>query len=109
MLHKVKSNAILFTTYPRTQNIHVFDFEKVRKETHSGEDTTNGRNLRMEMEFLSQTETPIKDDKGTPINGPDGNVLVLRRAANSANSVVFVFQYFTRMINISSKGIAVTE
>ena len=54
-LHKQKSTSVQFTTYPRTQNIHIFDFEKVHDETHSGEDTTSGRNLRMDsMEIESR-------------------------------------------------------
>ena len=59
LLPKQKSTGIQFTTYPRTQNIHIFDFEKVHHETHSGEDTTSGRNLRMEIEFQSHPDVPL--------------------------------------------------
>ncbi len=38
-LHKQKTTEIEFSTFPRTQNIHSFDFEKVLDEAHSGEDS----------------------------------------------------------------------
>jgi hypothetical protein len=31
-LQKQKTTSIQFTTFPRTQNIHVFDFEKAQEE-----------------------------------------------------------------------------
>jgi hypothetical protein len=108
-LHKLKSNSIQFTTYPRTQNIHVFDFEKVHDETHSGEDTTAGRNLRMEMQFQSHADIQLIDENNAPIAGPDGNPMLLKRGVNPNQCVVFFFQNFTRMINVSNKGIAVTD
>ena len=109
ILMKAKSNAISFTTYPRTQNIHIFDFEKVHDETHSGEDTTNGRNLKMEIEFNAIGEVGLVDDNGRAVNDADGNPLLLKRAMNPNQSVVYLYQQFTRMINISGDGIAVTE
>ena len=109
MIKKNKENAISFTTYPRTQNIHIFDFEKVHNETHSGEDTTNGRNLRMEIEFHSYGDISLVDDKDATIKDADGNDLFLKKGANPNKSVVYLYQQFTRMINISNKGIAATE
>ncbi len=107
-LQKQKSTSVVFTTYPRTQNIHVFDFDKVPDETHSGEDTTNGRNLRMEIQFQSQADVPLVDNTGAPIIA-EGNPLLLKRAVTPNQCVLYFFQYFTKMINISSKGIAITE
>ena len=109
MLTKQKSNSITFTTFPRTQNVHIFDFEKVHDETHSGEDTTNGRNLRMEVEFDSHDAIVLNDENGQPIADEDGNALVFKRARNPNQCVVYLYQQFTRMINISKDGIAVTE
>ena len=108
LLPKQKSTGIQFTTYPRTQNIHIFDFEKVHHETHSGEDTTSGRNLRMEIEFQSHPDVQLLDDTGAPIV-VGGNPLLLKRGTTPNQCVVFFYQHFTKMINISSKGIAVTE
>lgn len=107
-LHKQKTTSIEFTTYPRTQNIHAFDFEKVHEETHSGEDTTGGRNLRMELQFQSNTDVQLVDDGGQAIQ-VGGQPLLLKRATTPSQCVVYFYQYFTKMINISSSGIAVTE
>jgi hypothetical protein len=105
---KQKSTSVQFTTYPRTQNIHAFDFEKVQDETHSGEDTTNGRNLRMEIQFQSQPDLPLFDnaDQAIVVNG---NPLLLKRGVSPNECVLYFFQHFTKMMNISSKGIAITE
>ena len=86
-----------------------FDFEKVRDETHSGEDTTNGRNVRLEMEFIASNELQLVDHTGAVINDADGNPLIIRREVAPNNCIVYIYQHFTRMINISNKGIAVTE
>lgn len=107
-LQKQKTTSIPFTTYPRTQNIHAFDFEKVHDETHSGEDTTNGRNLRMEIQFQSNSDVQIVDDADQPIM-VDGTPLLLKKGVTPNQCVVYFFQYFTKMMNISNKGIAITE
>jgi hypothetical protein len=104
MLPKSKGNSITFATYPRSQNVHIFDFEKVRDETHSGEDTTNGRNLRLEMEFNQIPALQLVDDNDTGIAGA-----FLKREIKPADCVLYIYQQFTRMINISNAGIAVTE
>ena len=105
---KQKSTSVQFTTYPRTQNIHVFDFEKVQDETHSGEDTTNGRNLRMEIQFQSQADIPLLDNADQAIV-VDGKQLLLKRGTSPNQCVLYFYQNFTKMMNISSKGIAITE
>ncbi len=107
-LHKQKTTEIEFSTFPRTQNIHSFDFEKVLDEAHSGEDTTGGRNLRMELTFQSHLDVPLVDDAGAAI-AVAGNPLLLKRAVSPNQCVVYFYQYFTKMMNISNKGIAVTE
>jgi hypothetical protein len=91
-LQKQKTTSIQFSTYPRTQNIHVFDFEKVLDETHSGEDTTNGRNLRMELQFQQQAnDIQLLDDANQPIV-VDGNPLVLKRCVTPNQCVVYFYQ-----------------
>ncbi len=107
-LHKQKTTEIEFTTYPRTQNIHSFDFEKVFDEGQSGEDTSGGRNLRMELTFQSHVDVPLVDDAGAAI-AVAGNPLLLKRAVSPNQCVVYFYQYFTKMMNISNKGIAITE
>ena len=108
MYNKNKSNAISFSTFPRSQNIHVFDFEKVRDETHSGEDTTNGRNIRMEIQFNSIASTKLLKNDGDAVQ-VDGKDIILKKEVNPNDSVIYLYQLFTRMINISGDGIAVTE
>jgi hypothetical protein len=109
MLVKAKGNSTSFTTYPRTQNVHVFDFEKVPDEMYSGEDTTNGRTLKLEMQFHSESDVKFVDDAGADVVGGDGQALVMKRGMVPSESIVFIFQNFTKMLNVSSKGIAVTE
>jgi hypothetical protein len=109
MLFKAKGNGTSFTTYPRTQNVHVFDFEKVPDEMYSGEDTTNGRTLKLEMQFNADSDVRIVNDAGEDVVGGDGQVLVMKRGMVPSESIVFIYQNFTKMLNVSSKGIAVTE
>jgi hypothetical protein len=107
-LHKEKATSIEFTTYPRTQNIHVFDFEKVHDETHAGEDTTGGKSVRLELQFQSHVDVPLNDDAGAPIVVAGAPVL-LKRAVQPSQSIVYLYNFFSKMINISSRGISITE
>jgi hypothetical protein len=109
MLFKTKGNGTSFTTYPRTQNVHAFDFEKVPDEAYAGEDTTNGRTLKLELQFNQDADVKIVSDAGADVVGAGGQALVMKRGMVPSESVVFIFQHFTRMLNVSSKGIAVTE
>jgi hypothetical protein len=109
MLFKGKGNGTSFTTYPRTQNVHVFDFEKVPDEMYSGEDTTNGRTLKLELEFQSDSAVTLKNNAGEEITGADNQALAMKRGVRPSDSIVYLYQHFTRMVNISNKGIAVTE
>jgi hypothetical protein len=109
MLFKVKGNGTTFTTYPRTQNVHVFDFEKVPDEMYSGEDTTNGRTLKLEMQFNAVADVAIKDDAGNDVAGPNDEPLLMQKGVKPSDNIVYVYQNFTKMLNVSNKGIAVTE
>jgi hypothetical protein len=73
-----------FATYPRTQNVHVFDFEKVPDELYSGEDTTNGRNLKLEVQFNSVSVQTLKDDDGADLKRNDDEPAVGDAEANGA-------------------------
>jgi hypothetical protein len=109
LLHRGTSNTASFTVFPRTQNVHVFDFEKVHDDLQSGEDTTNGRNLRMELQFQSHSQIGLLDEGGEMLQDGDGTPIVLKKQVQPSQCVVYAFQLFTRMINVSNKGIAVTE
>jgi hypothetical protein len=39
----------------------------------------------------------------------DGKPLLLKRGTSPNQCVLYFYQYFTKMMNISSKGIAITE
>ena len=105
MLFKSKGNGTSFTTYPRTQNVHVFDFEKVPEEMYGGEDTTNGRTLKLELQFNKDADVKMVNDAGADVMGADGQALVMKRGMVPSESVVFIFQHFTTIINVSSKGL----
>jgi hypothetical protein len=96
MLFKVMLfNGTSFTTYPRMQNVHVHDFEKVPDEMYSGEDTTNGRTLKLEMQFNSLPDVMIKDDAGNDVAGPNNEPLVMQRGMRPSDNIVYVYQNFT--------------
>lgn len=109
MFKKAKPNTVTFTTYPRYQNVHIFDLEKIRNQTHSGEDTTLGRNLKLELEFNNNNDITINNPQGNPLTDANNNPLILKRSTNPSQCVVYVYQHFTKMMNISNKGIAVTD
>ena len=109
MLFKNKANGTSFTTYPRTQNVHVFDFEKVPDEMYSGEDTTNGRTLKLELVFQAERDVNLTDANDVDLLGADQQPLVLKKGSKPGDCIVFIYQNFTKMLNISNKGVAVTE
>ena len=53
--------------------------------------------------------TTRQDNAGNASQDANGNDLVLKRAKAPNETVILLFQQFSRMINISSKGIAITE
>ena len=71
-------------------------------ETHSGLDTREGKLLRLELQF--------KDDPLLELKRKDSSVISTLRRGYSYNEVkVYAFLRFTRMVNISSAGIGISE
>ena len=94
---KRKSNSITFTTWSRNKNIHVFDFQKVAENVHSGQDTTDGLNLKFELQWKAQEEVSLLDD------------VLLQQAINPTDGVIYMYLKATHLINISSRGIGVSS
>jgi hypothetical protein len=65
--------------------------------------------LKLEMQFNSLPDVMIKDDAGNDVAGPNNEPLVMQRGMRPSDNIVYVYQNFTKMLNISNKGIAVTE
>ena len=99
-----KANTITGKNYNRERNVHVFNFERVigDSETLSGLDTRDGKLLRLELQF--------KEDSTLELKRKDKSVVGTLRRGYSYNEVkAHAFLRFTRMINISSAGIGVSE
>jgi hypothetical protein len=62
----------------------------------------------MEIQFQSNPDIQLVDDADQPIL-IDGNPLLLKKGVVPNQCVVYFFQYFTKMMNISSNGIAIME
>jgi len=100
-------SSLLSTTYARSKNIQIFDFQNAKAESataHSGLNTTNGRNLRCELVFHTT--------EGDSVVSPgDANIIL----ATFTNTVPFrdihlnCFLKFSKHIKISSQGILISE
>ena len=91
MLFKNKGNGVSFTTFPRTQNVHVFDFEKVAEEMYSGEDTTNGRTLKLELQFRAESDVNVKKNDGSNLLGVGNQLLTMKKGVVQSESIVFKY------------------
>ena len=92
--------------YFLSKNVHCFDFQNAKHESksaHSGLNTTNGRYLRLEMEF--------NDTPGITVVSPtDNSILATLQPVGTYDKVnVTTFLEFSKMIRINSSGILCTE
>ena len=92
--------------YFTSKNVHVFNFENTRdsqNSVQSGINTTNGRNLRVELEF--------NDTPSTSVLSPTDNSVLANFDKVSSYSQVHLtsFIQFSKMIRINSSGILSTE
>ena len=100
-------SSLSSTTYPRSKNVHVYDFQNARYESDtalSGLNTTNGRNLRCELAFHSTG--------GDAVVSPADPNLVLAAFTNTVpyrEVQLNTFMEFSKYLRISSKGILVSE
>jgi len=92
--------------YFTSKNVHVFNFENTRdsNSVQSGINTTNGRNLRVELEF---NDTP---STSSVISPTDNSVLANFDKVSSYSQVHLTsFIEFSKMIRINNSGILSTE
>lgn len=95
------------TTYPRSKNIHIYDFQNARVESatsHSGINTTNGRNLRVELAF--------HNTEGNSVMSPTDADITLMTFTNTQpfrEIHLNTFMEFSKYIRINSQGILVSE
>ena len=99
-------NSLISTAYSRSKNIHVYNFENARTESatsHSGINTTNGRNLRCELAFHSAN--------GESIVSPTDNtqLVVLTHATPFREIHLNTFLEFSKSIRVNNQGILVSE
>jgi len=94
------------TSYPRSKNVHIFDFQTARIESKSanlGLNTCNGRLLRIELECYT---SPSK----TIISSADNSTLATLSSVGTYDDIkVCTFMEFSKMIRINGSGILCTE
>ena len=94
------------TSYPRSKNVHIFDFQTARIESKSanlGLNTCNGRLLRIELECYT---SPSK----TIISSADNSTLATLSSVGTYDDIkVCTFMEFSKMIRINCSGILCTE
>jgi hypothetical protein len=104
---KYHDSSATHTQYPRSKNVHVFNFEAAKVESataHSGINTTNGRNLRLEVEFHNTAGESV-------VSPTDADVTLM----SFTNTVPYrdvhlnTFLEFSKYIRINSQGILVSE
>ena len=94
------------TSYPRSKNVHIFDFQTARSESKSattGLNTCNGRLLRIEMEFYTSPSKTITSSQ-------DNSTLATLSSVGTYDEInVCTFMEFSKMIRINGSGILCTE
>ena len=92
--------------YFTSKNVHSFDFKTAKhdsKSAHSGLNTTNGRYLRLEMEFNEAPSASI-------VSPTDNAVLATFNPVAGYSQVhLTTFLEYSKMIRINSSGILCTE
>ena len=92
--------------YFTSKNVHAFDFQNAKhdsKTAHSGLNTTNGRYLRLEMEFNENPSVSV-------VSPTDNTVLATFNPVAGYRQVhLTTFLEYSKMIRINSSGILCTE
>ena len=100
-------SSVSSTTYSRSKNIHVYDFQSARAESataSSGISTVNGRNLRVELAF--------HDTEGQSVISPDdANVTLVTMTNTQPYRAIQLntFLEFAKILRINSDGLLVSE
>ena len=99
-------NALGYSAYPRSKNIHVFDFQTCREESlkaNSGINSTNGRHLRLELNWRAGESAVIKSPT-------DNSVLTtLNNHVDYKEAHLDVWLEHSKFLRINSAGILVIE
>ena len=100
-------SSLTFTTYPRSKNVHCFDFQNARVDSdtaHSGLNTTNGRNLRVELSFHTAGDNSV-------VSPADANL----KLVTFTNTVSYrdvhlnTFMEYSKFLRVNNQGILVSE
>ena len=100
-------SGVSSTTYSRSKNVHVYNFESARAESataSSGISTVNGRNLRVELAF--------HDTEGQNVISPDdANVTLVTMTNTQPYRAIQLntFMEFSKYLRINGEGILVSE
>ena len=101
-----QTNNLNSKDYSSSKNVHCFDFQNAKhdsKSAHSGLNTTNGRYLRLEMEFNNAPSNIV-------VSPTDNSVLATLQSVATYDQInVTTFIEFSKMIRINNSGILCTE
>ena len=100
LLTKHKSNTVSWSQWHRSKNVHCFTFDKIPDDSiFSGQNTTDGKTLRLEVEFANQPEEKLT---------LGANDYVLKKAIDYREAVIYLFCRVTSLLEISNRGVSVT-
>jgi hypothetical protein len=100
-------SSLTHTTYPRSKNVHCFDFQNARVDSdtaHSGLDTTNGRSLRVELVFHT-----AGDDSVVSPADPNVKLVTFTNTVSYRDVHLNTFMEFSKFLRVNSQGILVSE
>ena len=99
---RAKATSISPGNFTKSRNVMLFDFQRVIDSGHhSGLDTTLGKTLSLNVEYNRKAGLTVQDNAGADV------VLIPRVDASQARLVTFAC--FTRMLNVSTKGVAISQ
>ena len=105
-LGSYSTNALGYSAYPRSKNVHVFDFQTCKEEGHkanSGINSTNGRHLRLELNWRTGNSNTIESPT-------DNSVLTaLDNSVDYKESHLNCWLEFSKFLRINKAGILVVE
>ena len=100
------ANALGASAYGRSKNVHAFDFQNCKEEgakANSGINTTNGRHLRLELNWRSASSNVITSPT-------DNSVLTaLDNGVDYKEAHLNCWLEFSKFLRINSAGILVVE
>ena len=99
---RAKATSLTSGNFTKSRNVLVFDLQRViDKGAHSGLDTTLGRTLSLNVDYNRKPGFVIQDGGGQDVQ--------LVPEIDPSHSRLVTFAFFTRMLNISSKGLSISQ